>query len=477
MWSPDPACDTIAIVGAGFCGVALAHRLLRAESWKGRVLLIERTGQFGPGLAYSALTDNALLNVPAGNMSLDEHAPDDFVQYLRQKGHDAHAHEFVPRRLYGHYLQDRLNHIAQRAAPRRQLVRVHGATTSIAAEPSGSRYAIAIDDGRRIVADRVVLATGHAKPAPLPAFSALQGTSFYVHDPWSMLPSRRPGGRVLIVGTGLTMADVVTELLDRPGAPEKIIAVSRRGFVPHERIHGVTGGPPEAPEAASIAADASLRAVLSQFRQTAREVAERGGCWREVMAAVRTRTPPLWHALPLAERRRFLRHLQPYWDVHRHMLPPPVARVLRQARESGRLEFRAARITSALADKESVTVTLRLRGSGASEALRVDQVINCTGPATSPTQDSSALVRSLSEAGVLTPDVTGCGIAVDAECRLLDRRGAAAAGLHYLGPWLRARDWEMTAVPDLRRAATALAHHLTQRAEAVHPSRAALAHA
>lgn len=44
--------------------------------------------------------------------------------------------------------------------------------------------------------------------------------------------------------------------------------------------------------------------------------------WRDVIAAIRPITPKLWLNLPDKERRRFLRHLQPYWDVHRHRVAP-----------------------------------------------------------------------------------------------------------------------------------------------------------
>ena len=71
-------------------------------------------------------------------------------------------------------------------------------------------------------------------------------------------------------------------------------------------------------------------------------------------------------------------------------------------------------------------------------------------------------MRGLLEAGWLTPDPTGCGVVVDAQSRLVDRTGEPVHGVHYVGPWLRARDWEATAVGELRRAATALVDLLLQ---------------
>ena len=44
--------------------------------------------------------------------------------------------------------------------------------------------------------------------------------------------------------------------------------------------------------------------------------------------------------------------------------------------------------------------------------------------------------------------------------RVITGSGTPSAGLYYIGPWLRARDWESTAVPELREHATNLAQTL-----------------
>ncbi|MCE3285446.1 MAG: hypothetical protein K0R70_1702, partial [Steroidobacteraceae bacterium] len=362
MWSPDSSRQTIAVVGAGFSGTALAHRLLQADDWHGRVVLIERSGRFGPGLAYGGFTHKAVLNVPAGNMSLDERRPTDFVDYVRSRDMDAQPQDFLPRRLYGRYLKDRLDRVARTSAANDRLVRVTGVATSLSRRRGGGGLLVAIDDGRRIHADSVVLATGHSTPATLSALSPLEGTSVYVRDPWSTLPSCRPQGRVLIVGTGLSMADVVCDLVERPGAPTKIIAVSRHGLLPGVRdsSSGDRSDPSFAPK--PFATSTRLSTLVAAARCAVRAAEARGGSWREVMAALRMNTVQLWAGLPLAERRRFLRHLQPYWEVHRHLLPPQVGRTVQGELRAGRLELRAARIVSAERWNHGARVTVRARG-------------------------------------------------------------------------------------------------------------------
>ncbi|HEX6571400.1 MAG TPA: FAD/NAD(P)-binding protein [Steroidobacteraceae bacterium] len=347
MWSADSSRQTIAIVGAGFSGTALAYRLLQVGDWRGRVVLIERSGRFGPGLAYGGLTHKAVLNVPAGNMSLDERRPTDFVDYARSRDIDVHPQDFLPRRLYGRYLKDRLDRAARTSLANERLVRVSGVATSVTRSSGSDGLIVAIDDGRRILADGVVLATGHSTPAALTALSPLEGTSVYVRDPWSTLPSCRPGGRVLIVGTGLSMADVVCDLVDRLGAPAKIVAVSRHGLLPGVRDSSRQDQGRESCELEPLAPSTRLSALVAAARRAVREAEARGGSWHDVMAALRMNTAQLWAGLPLVERRRFLRHLQPYWDAHRHLLPPQVGRTVQAELRAGRLEIRAARIVSA----------------------------------------------------------------------------------------------------------------------------------
>ena len=66
----DPAIPTLAIVGAGFSGTAIAVQLARQAQGKPvRIVLIEPSGKFGSGVAYGTRCTRHVLNVPAGNMS------------------------------------------------------------------------------------------------------------------------------------------------------------------------------------------------------------------------------------------------------------------------------------------------------------------------------------------------------------------------------------------------------------------------
>ena len=78
----------------------------------------------------------------------------------------------------------------------------------------------------------------------------------------------------------------------------------------------------EAVAVGTLLLELGLAGVVLLGRRQMRAAASHGLPWQAVMDAVRPQVQALWRGLPLAERRRFLRHLRPWWDVHRHRIPP-----------------------------------------------------------------------------------------------------------------------------------------------------------
>lgn len=87
-------------------------------------------------------------------------------------------------------------------------------------------------------------------------------------------------------------------------------------------------------------------------------------------------------------------------------------------------------------------------------------MINCTGPSTNLRQAREPLVQSLLECGLPTPDPLDLGLSTGNDYTLVDASGRASRVLRYIGPFLRARYWECTAVPELRVHAKTLADTL-----------------
>jgi uncharacterized NAD(P)/FAD-binding protein YdhS len=112
-----------------------------------------------------------------------------------------------------------------------------------------------------------------------------------------------------------------------------------------------------------------------------------------------------------------------------------------------------------------VRVTWRARGTSAATTILVDRVVNCTGPQYDVRHTRDRLLRSLIAQGMVVPDAFGVGIMTDEFGAVLDVSGGVAGNLCYIGPMLRPRHWETTAVPELRVHAERLAYRLSLPAQ------------
>jgi uncharacterized NAD(P)/FAD-binding protein YdhS len=320
---PAPQPRTIVIVGAGFSGTAVALNLLRLPQARPlRIVLVERTeSRMMRGTAYASERNPHLLNVPAGRMSASSANPLEFLAFAQRVRPATTAADFLPRKLYGDYLEWTLRTAALAAPPRVHLERRQGEVTGVERLRRTRSLRVHLADSAAIEADTVVLALGNPPPANLPGAASLHGTGRYIADPWQMAPARRSGETVLIVGTGLSMADVAMAV-DRAAQGRVVIhAISRHGLVPatqtlldhrHQGVHD---------RVLLQAASGSVRCLVRSARALTEEARRNGGDWHEVIGSLRALAPSLWQRLSAGERQRFLRHVRCYWDVHRHRLP------------------------------------------------------------------------------------------------------------------------------------------------------------
>jgi uncharacterized NAD(P)/FAD-binding protein YdhS len=414
------------IVGGGFSGTMLAARL--AERGLASTV-VNRTPQFGLGVAYSTPFEGHLLNVRSARMSALADRPGHFVDWLRAKRPDLGDPDgFAPRRVYGLYVQDRLGTV-ETAHPN-LIQRLVGEVSAI--EEDGVR----LSDGTRFAADTVVLATGN--PAPRTADAG--ASERIITDPWTPGALDRIGidDDVLIVGTGLTMIDMLL-MLEGRGWRGRATALSRRGLMP--RAHG------ERPDPALKPTDTLLSAPLSKRLYEARGLAANHG-WREVMEGLRPITADLWMEADLATRRRIVRHLRPFWDVHRHRVATLIGQAMERLRAEGRLAVVTGRVRGIAADDDGVQLDWRTR-RGEAESLKAPWLIDCTGPGHAA--DTDPLTAPLIASGKVRLDPLGLGLDLDPVGRVLDRDGRPDPSLFVLGPPARAAFWETIAVPDIRQ--------------------------
>ncbi|WP_456023012.1 FAD/NAD(P)-binding protein [Pseudomonas protegens] len=448
---------TLVIIGAGFSGTVTAIQFLKHCPPGVRVILINRSGGMARGLAYGTNSAQHLLNVPVGNMTALVDEPDSFQKFCQKTDPSVSGSSFVPRKLYGDYLSFLLDSAVERAE-NVSLDRLAAEVHSLRSDQKGAIVELA--DGEQIRADHVVLAFGHFAPLSPQCVGPAISAGCYQQDPWDrerLLPgAEKP---VLLIGAGLTALDVALNIDQCNSRP--IYMLSRRGLQPlAHRNHGkglaLNAGISERLLGVEPTASNYLREVRSLVKAGAVE----GRDWRDFIAALRPATPALWARLPEIERRRFLRHLQPYWDVHRHRVAPETHERFLEALGSGRIISLAGRIKEISPEGKGVRVSFQRRGSHQTEYIDVGQVINCTGPNSNLRYVDDRLITQLRDEGLLLPDLLGLGLHVDEHLAVKNADGNISTWLSYIGPMLKADLWEATAVPELRELAKNLACRL-----------------
>lgn len=437
---------TILIVGGGLSGTLLALRAV--ETPENRVVLIERGGALGRGVAYGACDAGHLLNVPLSRMEVG--LSPSFEAWLKaERPHELEAgpDPFVTRRSFGDYLET----VVERTVANGRMRRVRGDAVEIGR--NGQPHVL-LQDGRVLHGTHVVLATGNLPPKiPRLDDGGVLDSPIFIPDPWNVHRDALPAkdDAVLLIGAGLTMVDVALRLT-RQGHEGPIFALSRHGLPPNRHAQG--GHWRNAFEQGPLPPLEALRAL----RREAREAAEQGVPWQRVIDAVRPALAGVWVSWSQDQRRRFLRHGRTVWDVHRHRMAETVADDIDALKRSGRLQIRSGRVRSIRRTAAGALIEAGTRGGG-TYAIEAQKIINCTGPRSSFEDLNEPAIMRLRERGLLTPDELGLGIRT-LGCAVVDRYGIASDWLFAMGPLTRPEWWEITAVPEISAQSRYLANDL-----------------
>lgn len=464
MQEGDPrASQRIVIIGGGCSGTLTAVQILLRAPAGTAVVLVERAPPLGRGVAYGTECPEHLLNVGAGRMSAFLEDPEHFLRWARARSamaggpkvvsHDA----FLPRRLYGLYLYDVLEEAKARASPGVVFETVSGEAVDLEEAATGPRITLA--SGRQLSADMVVLALGilpgeYPIRRPLPFYRSPE----YVHSPYvhGATLGLAADDSLLIVGAGLTAIDIAVqcEMSNHKGV---IHALSRRGLRPLAQLP-TPGAHPQFLHPDAL--PATIRDTLRRIRAEVRS----GGEWRAVVDSMRPVSQLLWQNYSVDDQRRFMRHLRPFWETHRHRIAPQTAAIVRKMEEAGRLKFHAGRLVSLRNAANSALALIKLRGTEDFLPLRVAKVINCTGPRTDYSKYQHPLLINLLASGLIGHDPLALGINALPSGEVLRYGGVPSGWLYTIGAPLKGVLWESTAVAEIRNQARNIAERLVSRA-------------
>jgi uncharacterized NAD(P)/FAD-binding protein YdhS len=453
----------VAVIGAGFSGTMAAVHLLNQTDDRITVGLVERTSEFGRGLAYRTRDVTHRLNVPAAKMGAFPDDLEGFYHWLQTRPerrravgiHTLHPNAFVPRILYGEYLEDLLAK-AERISPR--LRKIAAEAVDLVPLLNGS-FRIEFSADPPLIADQVVLALGNFPPGDPPLKNrAFHQSDRYLVDVWS--PETRAklskAGDVLVLGSGLTALDLLLSLShSKPSGT--IHVLSRRGLFPRPHL-------PVEPYPAFIDIHhlpSSIRTLCRLIRQEIERAKDNGKDWRAVIDSIRPFSQSIWKALSRDDRRRFLRHLKAFWEAHRHRVAPEVLAIKESLETRGRLCCYRGRVVAIEERQNELEITFCQAGEN--RTLRVNYIINCTGPECNYHKLKDPLVVQLFARGLIVPDPLFLGLDVGTGGAILNLLGERVKNLYTLGSPQKGILFETTAVPELRVQAKDVASRILKQ--------------
>ncbi len=265
--SSESSGPSVVVIGGGFSGTAIAAQLLR-RGRPVRVLLVNRYGPIGRGVAYRTRIEAHVLNVPAGGMSALPSDPSDFLRFAAARDPGVGPGTFVSRRLYGEYLEHVLRSAEAAAAPGAILERVVGEVRDIAPGAEG---------GASVVFRRRI-----------PARRGLRGARAR-----QLLAGGSAGGRRRVLRLGPVRARSLGARGARPDRRKRIRPDARHRPDDDGHRHGPGRPRRAAPAACRVAPRPSAARARRRFRRHPADPRSRGGaCPHRGAGCVRSGAPP-----------------------------------------------------------------------------------------------------------------------------------------------------------------------------------------
>lgn len=230
----------IGVVGGGASAVCLLDELAESDAAPGSVTVFEPASRLWRGRPYQSDLPSVRVNIPPDGMSIRFGDKEHFSRWLIERDLAFGSEEsyedpisgmrFVPRALFGRYLEQSALEALVRLRERGWRVRVLREQVAAAA-PAPGGITLRTDRGQRITVNCAVLCVGRDSPEDE---YALAGTPGFVPDPYPLarsLDGIDPEDRVGVIGSGLTGTDVVLSLAAR-GHRGGMRLLSRSGVLP-----------------------------------------------------------------------------------------------------------------------------------------------------------------------------------------------------------------------------------------------------
>jgi len=390
----------IVIIGFGFSGLAFLASFVKncTASSITDIDIFEKSDNLARGLAYSTNDLDHLLNVPAYKMSIFEDTPDDLMQWFLQNGYNYDKNAFIPRLIYGQYLESVFNDTLNLAKRKNITINIyHKEIKNI--EKVNNGFIIF-----ETFYNKVIYTCGNfAKQIPntISCFHEKAITSIMSKD-------------VMIFGTGLSMIDVCLTL-NKNIHIKNITAISRNAKL--QSIHK--------PEYFDIKIDPTitlndvknlkLSDIIHKFRISLNKHED----WRIGFDSIRPISQNLWMGLDMKDKKKFLTKILSFYSKCRHRIPPMQMGVINRMLENGKLKIMKGNY------KDFIKLEI--------------PKINCLGIEMNVKKIQNELLHNLISNNILKIHETNFGISSN------------ITNFHVISPLLIGELGEIIAVPELRK--------------------------
>jgi len=410
----------VAIVGFGFCGrLAFAH--LAKNSKNSKIIIFEKNGQNSFGPAFSSFSPYYILNVPVEKMSAFSNQPQGFCEFLQKKYPEIFkeigANGFAPRRIYGEYLEVITKEAFAEA--QKNNIEVEFVKDEVIEILPCKRITTKSNNSFQV--NEILIATSF-KQSNLPFDLNSPNLVKQIWDfPKIFHEKNFTNETICLIGSGLTAVDVVVGLFKK-NFTGKVFIISRRGNLPKKHFEKIN----PLPNLISVS-DAKNGVVFltRKIRNFLRQNPQYD--LRYIIDSIRHDTKELWQNFDSKNKKLFLRLLS-YWNIFRHRAPAASIKIMEEMIENKQLELKKKGVKKIYEKNGKIFVQIH------DEEIKCDYLINCLGFEFKP--EKYPLLKQMIESGLLKKDL----LMVES----LDQK------IHLLGGLNIGRDFECTAVPDLR---------------------------
>lgn len=434
----------LAIVGTGFTGAAfLIHYSQIASNRSKKIILIDPY-LTGRGPAYQKNDFGFLLNVPAFRMSILPDEPLHFVQWLQHKHYKFSHYDFVPRSIYGDYIEETFKNCLTLFT---QVKIIKDSIVSI--KPQGNEFVLKSLSGVMIESKKVIVSVGSPPPNIPQAMRNLNHDKNYISNPHiiPLLKKIEKDESVFIFGKGLTSLDLLQVFKDHQA---KVILQSRNGRLPRPHL-ALTD---ELVKYQSnihftFSENPTVLEIMAKFKH---KIKHDKVPWQIAMDVLRHQVEKIWPKLSLKDKKRFLLRLKPLWNVHRHRSPQISLEQVDKNLKNNKLELIKGEVTKVVKNGDLFEITIQNKDQ---QIVREAQwVVNATGPNYNITQHPSPLIQQLVKDQILKANSLNFGVELNDDHELMKN-------LFFIGPLTLAKYLESTSVPDLRNQAKTFAQKLS----------------